>query len=84
MVASMKYKNGVYGTMNFNANSIWPQVPVLTIYGTEGILQLADPDRFGGKVLLQKKGCQNGLKYRTASDTVKIPEGLALQKWPGQ
>ncbi|WP_338539741.1 Gfo/Idh/MocA family protein [Paenibacillus tundrae] len=56
MIASMRYKNGVYGTVNFNANTIWPQVPVLTIYGTEGILYLPDPDRFGGKVLLQKKG----------------------------
>lgn len=56
MTASMKYKNGVYGTMNFTANTIWPQVPILMIYGTEGILNLADPDKFGGKVLLHKKG----------------------------
>ncbi|BCJ95437.1 oxidoreductase [Anaerocolumna cellulosilytica] len=64
MVASLQFKNGVYGTMNFSSNTIWPQVPMLMIYGTEGILHLPDPDKFGGKVYLQKKGM---------SDQIEVP-----------
>lgn len=56
MVASLKFKTGVCGTLNFNCDSIWPQVPRLMIYGTEGILYLPDPDKFGGTVYIQKKG----------------------------
>ncbi|OKP94241.1 Gfo/Idh/MocA family protein [Paenibacillus sp. P46E] len=78
MVASMKYKNGVYGTMNFNANSIWPQVPMLTIYGTEGILQLADPDRFGGKVLLQKKGMSESIEVPNSFGYGENSRGLGV------
>lgn len=62
MVATLKFQNDVYGTLNFNSNSIWPQNPILTIYGTEGILHLANPDKFNGKVLLQKRGCEMGVE----------------------
>lgn len=78
MVASMKYRSGVYGTMNFNANTIWPQVPVLTIYGTEGILNLPDPDRFGGKVLLQKKGMAESVEIPNCYGYGENSRGLGV------
>lgn len=62
MVASLKFKNGVYGTLNFNSNSIWPQNPILTIYGTHGIIHMANPDKFSGKVILQKRGDAVGIE----------------------
>ncbi len=55
MSGSLKYKNGVLGTVLFNSESIMNQYPELTIFGTQGILYLSNPDFFGGdiKVLLR-------------------------------
>lgn len=78
MVASMKYKSGVCGTMNFNSNSIWPQVPLLMIYGTEGILHLPDPDKFGGKVYLQKKGMSEPIEVPNSFGFGENSRGLGV------
>lgn len=56
MMACLKFKSGIYATMHFNGDSIWPEQPTMTVYGTEGILQLPNPDHFDGIPVLIKKG----------------------------
>lgn len=50
MAASLKFQNGVLGSIHFNGASINTEQPLLIIYGTQGILQLGDPNRFDGSV----------------------------------
>ncbi|WP_326512787.1 Gfo/Idh/MocA family oxidoreductase [Clostridium intestinale] len=78
MISNMKFKSGVYGTMNFTSNTIWPQVPVLTIYGTEGIINLPDPDKFGGTVLLQKKGMKESIEIQNCYGYGENSRGLGV------
>lgn len=54
MVGHMEFKNGVFGTIMFNGNCIFPEKPYIAIQGTSGILYLPDPNQFGGKVFIQK------------------------------
>jgi hypothetical protein len=44
------------GTLHFNSNSIGNEKPQIVMYGTEGILYMPDPNRFGGEVKLILKG----------------------------
>ena len=50
MVGSILFDSGVCGNLHFNGRSIYPEVPVITIMGTKGILYLPDPNKFGGSV----------------------------------
>ncbi|MBR1820249.1 MAG: Gfo/Idh/MocA family oxidoreductase [Clostridia bacterium] len=56
VAASLEFESGVMGNMHFNGESISDETPFLTIYGTEGILQLGNPGSFDGKVTLIRKG----------------------------
>ncbi len=55
MVGQMEFKNGAFGTVLFNGNSIYMEKPYISIQGTDGILFLPDPNQFGGKVILQRQ-----------------------------
>ena len=52
MMGTMRFANGVLGSLHINGSTILPERPVLAIYGTEGILELGDPNRFDGPVKL--------------------------------
>lgn len=52
MTGALKFRNGVLGTLHFNGLSINREVPLISIYGTDGILQLGDPNTFCGEVKL--------------------------------
>lgn len=56
MVANLRFENGALGTINFNGNTIFPEIPELVIYGKEGIIFLPDANKFGGQVKLLKSG----------------------------
>ena len=53
---TLRFENDVVVSLHMNAESIFPEKPYLTIYGTEGILYMADPNHFGGDVKLLTKG----------------------------
>ncbi len=52
ITGTMQFKNGALGVVHFNGLNINQEVPLLYIYGTEGILQLGDPNTFCGEVKL--------------------------------
>lgn len=55
MAASILFKSGVMGSLHFNGRSIYPENPVITVMGTDGILYLPDPNQFGGSVRLLRQ-----------------------------
>ncbi len=56
LAATVQFENGSVGSLHFNSASIRREAPVMTIYGTEGILLLPDPNCFGGAVKVLAKG----------------------------
>jgi len=56
MVGVLDFESGVVGTLHFNSESIMNEQAQLIIYGTEGIVFMGNPDRFGDDVKLLRKG----------------------------
>ena len=55
-VGALRFDSGALGVLHFNGESIAEEQQTLTIYGTEGILSLGDPNRFDGRVRLIRNG----------------------------
>ena len=56
MAGTICFANGAVGTLHFNSNSIMNEKPQMVLYGSQGILYMADPNRFGGDVKVLLKG----------------------------
>jgi predicted dehydrogenase len=58
MAGMLNFDCGAVGTLLFEANSIFtaPEKPSLVLYGTLGVLYMADPNQFGGEVRVILKG----------------------------
>lgn len=56
MAGTIEFESGVIGSLHFNANCIQNEQPQIVLYGTEGILYLPDPNKFGGNVKILVKG----------------------------
>lgn len=52
LAGTLRFRNGVIGTVLFDGTSINYEAPVFMIYGTEGILQIGNPDNFDSSVTL--------------------------------
>lgn len=58
LAATLKYRNGMLGAVHFNSDTIFNENKLLRIFGTEGILDIEDPNMFGSKVTLEKAFAQ--------------------------
>lgn len=58
MAGMLQFDGGTVGNILFDANSIFlmPEKPSLVLFGTLGIMQMADPNQFGGEVRVILKG----------------------------
>lgn len=58
MAGTLQFDCGTVGTMLFDSNSILilPEQPALVLFGTMGVMTMADPNRFGGDVRVILKG----------------------------
>lgn len=58
LAGTAEFANGVVGNFLFDSNSIRlePEQPSLVLFGTQGILFMADPNLFGGDVKVTLKG----------------------------
>ncbi len=79
MTGAVKFKSGALGVLHFNGLSINREMPMISIYGTEGILEVGDPNTFNGEVrLLREKGeaCvipfTNGYDGKTAGEMTEF------------
>lgn len=52
------FEKGCVGSLHFDSESIQirPERPVLTLYGSKGVVYMADPNKFGGDVKVILKG----------------------------
>lgn len=58
MTGILQFEGGTVGNILFDSNSIFilPEKPSLVLFGTLGIMYMADPNRFGGEVRVILKG----------------------------
>lgn len=54
VVSSLKYDNGVLGTFHLTSDCLYSETTGITVYGTEGIMYMANPNNFGGEVRIKK------------------------------
>lgn len=52
VTAILRTESGITGSLMLNGESIRQDLTMIRIYGTEGVLQLPDPNNFGGDVVL--------------------------------
>lgn len=56
LAGTILFENGVIGSLQFNSESVFPEKPYVTLYGTQGVIYMSDPNEFGGEVRLLRKG----------------------------
>ena len=54
--AAVRYRSGILATVHINGKSIINETRFFRIYGTEGVLDIEDPNSFGSKLILEKPG----------------------------
>jgi len=54
MTAAIRYKNGLLGSLHINSDCIFNENRIFRIFGTEGIINIDDPNKFGSKITIQK------------------------------
>lgn len=67
--ALIQFTQGITATFHLNSNSIRHDQSVFAIYGTEGILYLGNPNKFGDKIHL----ICNNQEHPERSETIEIP-----------
>jgi hypothetical protein len=58
MAGILQFESGTVGNLLFDANSIFtaPERPSTVLFGTMGVMYMADPNQFGGEVRVISKG----------------------------
>lgn len=58
MAGTLMFENGAVGSLLFDSETIQlsPEQPVLTLFGSKGIIYMPDPNKFGGDVKVVLKG----------------------------
>ena len=58
MTGILQFEHGMVGNILFDANSVFilPEKPSLVLFGTMGVMYMADPNNFGGDVRVVLKG----------------------------
>ena len=54
LAATIRYENGVLGTLHMNSETVVDEKSCLEICGTDGILSMGNPNRFGDPVILKR------------------------------
>lgn len=56
LAGCLEFENGAIGSLHFNGNTTNATKNVFNIFGTQGYLELGDPNTFGGEVVLVRDG----------------------------
>ena len=60
MMGCLEFESGLYASMTMCSNGFGDEIPRVEVYGTEGTLNIPDPDHFGGNndrhILLTRTG----------------------------
>ena len=67
MTGILQFERGTIGNVLFDSNSIFilPEKPSLVLFGTMGVMYMADPNRFGGDVRVNLKRQQRAIYHAT-------------------
>lgn len=69
IAAGLKFKNGALVSLHFDGNTAGSERKSMTIYGTEGILELGDPNTFDGYVkLVRPEGKETEIPFTHGYD----------------
>ena len=55
VTGALKFRSGALGMLHFDGNTIGAECSSFRIYGTEGILEVGDPNTYGEPVILRKE-----------------------------
>lgn len=55
MTGALRFASGVLGSLHINGDTVMPERPKLIVYGTQGSLELGDPNFFNGRVILSRQ-----------------------------
>ena len=83
MTAALTLENGAMGTLNFNGNTIFPELSHTVIYGKKGILELPDANQFGGTVRFLHRVNSGSAEWETLpSEQTSSPNlrGIGISK----
>ncbi|MGI6005952.1 MAG: Gfo/Idh/MocA family protein [Ruminococcus sp.] len=78
VTGTIRFQSGVLASVTISFDIWGHSHPFIEIYGTEGSLRLPDPDRFGGDVLLLKKGEDQFRKIPLVPGYEENARGLGL------
>lgn len=82
VAGSLRFAGGALGMLHFDGNTIGAERSTFRIYGTSGILELGDPNRFGDPVILYKpesEPCQLPMSHGYNGGCV-LEEASALER----
>lgn len=85
VTGSLKFQRGALGMLHFDGNTIGAECSAFRIYGTTGILELGDPNRFGDPIRLLKpenEPCSLPLTHGYNGASV-LPEATDFEKGYG-
>lgn len=74
----MQFGNGVVASIYTTFDAYKAEVPFIEIYGSEGTLSVPDPNTFGGKVRLYRKGSDEFKEIPLLFDYSENSRGLGL------
>lgn len=78
LAGTLRFASGAIGSVQFNAESIFPEQPVVMLCGTDGVLYLADPNNFGGTVYFRAKGSDERIPLPPAFGFAENSRGLGV------
>jgi predicted dehydrogenase len=85
MAGTLQFERGTVGNLLFDSNSIFilPEKPDLALFGSMGIMYMADPNQFGGEVKVILKGNSEPfvMQQSHAFDTQSRGLGVAEMAW---
>lgn len=83
LAGTVRFRSGAVGSLHFNSASIRCEKPNVTLYGTQGILYLPDPNFFGGEVKVLAKGAEEPyvIPHTHAYDGDDRGLGVAEMAW---
>ncbi len=74
----MDFASGAIGTVVMSFDSWGHQLPCIEIYGTEGSLQVPDPNGFGGPIRVKRKSAQDWVEVPLTHGYAENSRGIGV------
>jgi predicted dehydrogenase len=78
MAGTLQFSCGAVGSILFDSNSILaaPEKPTFVLFGTLGVMQMSDPNQFGGEVKVTLKGNTEAMVMQQSHAFTEESRGL--------